>query len=424
MSPARRASLVPLATALIPALISAIAIGWALAGQRWAEWGVEAMEPRTPAATSFADLANITATADCLRNGTDVTVCDPYGRPFQPYVVLPARILAALGLGVDATGPLGIALAIGYVLVVAGLGLVLARLWRGHVAPLIAAQVLLGVLAITAPAMLAIERGQIEILTLALAVLGLLALSRERIGIGVVGALSAIAAVATKFFAIGLFAPFIRRGRPNAPALVALAISLVLLAFNWSDLQQASAAARAGEPATSTSQFGAFAMIATIHSEAPIGYLPSPAVVEAWSTVKLIGWGVTAVAVIVAAVLVRPRQVRDLAEQPAAHALVLGSAGVLAVPFVLGSSHDYRMVFLLPLVVGALIWLSSGRAGVLPWLLVIGATISMVTGAVMVPTPDGFLWPKSALVAGDLALLLVLAVSGGLWIRGLGTRRG
>lgn len=422
MSSARPQSQAALASALIPTLISGVVVGWAIAGQRWLEWGVLAMEPKTPAATSFADLANITATAQCLQEGTDVTGCDPYGRPYQPYVVLPARVLAAFGLGTDDTGALGIALAVLYVLTVAGLGVALARLWRGHVLPLVGAQLLVGVLAVTAPAMLAIERGQIEILTLTLTVLGLLALSRERIALGVAGGIAAAAAVATKFFAIGLFAPFIRRGRPNLPALIALGVSLVLLLVSWSDLQQASEAARADQPATSKSQFGAFALIATIRSDSPIDFVPSQAVIDSWPTVRFIGWGVVVVALAVATALVRPRQVRDLAAQPQAHALVLGSAGVLAVPYVLGSSHDYRQVFLLPLVVGALVWLSAGRAGVLPWILVVGASVSMVTGAAMAPAPDGFLWPKAALVAGDLGLLTVLALSGGLWLRGLWTR--
>jgi hypothetical protein len=37
----------------------------------------------------------------------------------------------------------------------------------------------------------------------------------------------------------------------------------------------------------------------------------------------------------------------------------------------------------------------------------------------MVPTPSGLIWPKSALVLGDVCLLFVLATGAGLWIRGL-----
>jgi hypothetical protein len=298
---------------------------------------------------------------------------------------------------------------------------VLARLWQGRVLHLIGAQVLLGILAVAPPALLAVERGQIEILTLALSVVGLLALSSDRMALGVSGAVAAGAAVATKFFAIGVFAPFLQRGRRNLPALAALAASAALLALNWQDIQLASDAAGADAPATSKSQFGAFALVATFRSADPVDFIPSPAVVAEWPTVKLTGWAVVLIALTMAAVLVRPQQVRDLAGRHWAHALILGSAGVIAVPYVLGSSHDYRLIFLLPLIVGALAWLSARGSAVLPWLLVAGSTISLVTGAAMTPTPGGFLWPKAALVAGDVSLLVVLAVCGGVWIRGLWT---
>lgn len=411
-------SLGRLATALIPTVLSGAVVSWALSGNRWSDWGVEAMEPRTPASTSFADLANITATASCLTDGSDYTVCDPYGRPYQPYVVLPARVLSALGLGSEATGPLGIALAVLLVLTVGLLGVVLARWWRGHVVPLVLAQVLLGLLAVTAPVMLAVERGQIEILTLALAVVGLLALSGAGRTGRILGAVAAVVAVVTKFFAVGLFAPFVRRGRSNLPALIGLAVSLVFLLLSWSDLQQASTASRADSPATSKSQFGAFALVATLLSDEPIGYAPSPAVADAWSSVRIAGWAMVAVAVVAASLLLRRASVESLDALPAPRALVIGAAGVLAIPFVLGASHDYRQVFLLPIVVGGLIWISHAPRAAAAWVILVGATVSMVTGAAMVPTPDGFLWPKAALVLGDLALLAVLAASAGLWVRG------
>ncbi len=58
------------------------------------------------------------------------------------------------------------------------------------------------------------------------------------------------------------------------------------------------------------------------------------------------------------------------------------------------------------------------------WTLVVAITASLATGASMIPTPSGllgadeFLWPKAALVAGDVALLVALAIGGGLWLHG------
>ncbi len=414
-----------LSRALISAAIPTVTVGavvWrALTTNAWSQWGIEAMTPMTSSTTSFADLANITDTAQCITDGTDYTVCDPYGRPFQPYVVLPARLLSALGLGSDDTGMLGTLLAIIYVLTVAALAVFLARSWRGGFATLIAAQVLLSVLAISPPAMLAIERGQIEILGLTLTIAALLALSHKRIGVGVAGAVAAVAAVIIKFFAIGLFAPFIRRGRMNWPALVGLAVSVVFLALSWSDLMQASSAARADQPATSKSQFGAATLVATILTPDPVGYLPSADASDNWARIRLIGWIVVAIALVLAAVLVPRASVASLDRVPAARALVIGAAGILALPYVLGASHDYRMIFLLPLVVGSLVWLSasSGRAFWLPALVLLAAVVSIVTGAAMVPTPSGFMWGKAAMVAGDIGLLVTLAVCGGVWVRGL-----
>jgi hypothetical protein len=410
-----------LLTAAIPPVLAGGAAALALSGQRWAWWGVEAMAPTTSSPTSFADLANITATAQCLMDGQPVEGCDPYGRPYQPYVVLPARLLAALGWGTPATGALGTALAVVLVATVAGLAWLVARRWAGSTPALVAAQVLLGLLSVTPPVLLAIERGQVEILTLALAVLALVLLagplSRTAGGVvrGVVGAVSAVLAVISKFFAVGLFAPFVRRGRPAWAALAGLAVSVVVLVASWSTLQQASAAARTDLPATSKSQFGSATLVATWLTPDPVGYVPGEAVGADWDRVRLIGVIVVLVALAVAVVLVR----RVRTPEGTTTALVLGGAGVLAVPYVLGASHDYRLVFLLPVVAGALVWWSGSGPRVPAAVIVVGATLSLVTSAAMVPTPDGFLWNRWALLAGDAGLLVALAVAGGLWAWGL-----
>ena len=408
-------------TAAIPGLLTAGITGWLLSSHSWSALGVEAMEPKTPSATSFADLANITATAKCLAAGTDYTVCDPYGRPFQPYVVLPARLLAALGLGPDQTGPLGIALAVIYVLTVTGLGWWLARHWLGSTPWLVIGQVALAIGAVTAPAMLAVERGQIEILTLALAVGALLMLTSTRLWLRVPGALAGILAVVSKFFAVGLFAPFVRRGRLNAVALAGLVVSIAFLLLSWTDIQQAGSAARADLPATSKSQFGSATLISTLLSDAPIGYVPSQAVSDMWPTVRILGWVVTAIAVIVLTLAIPRLGESSLDDSAGARALVIGSTGVLMLPYLLGASHDYRQIFLLPVIVGALVWVTTttGSARWLPLAVVVAAFVSLATGAAMVQTPGGFIWPKAALVMGDICLLFVLATGAGLWLRGL-----
>ncbi len=423
MPPALRPRLL---TAAIPAAVSGSVTWWLLATSHWSWWGIATMVPTNPEVTSFGDLKTILATSLCMQQGTDYTTCDPYGRPFTPYALLPARAAAAMGLDLTDVTMIGLGLAVLYVLVIAGLGLVLADGWRGHLVPLVASQALLGLAAITPPPMLAIERGQVEVMTLACAVVALLALSRERLATGVLGTASSVAAVVSKFFAIGLFAPFVRRGRPNWPALAGLGLSVVFLVVFWSDLQQAISASRADEPATSKTQFGAMAMIATMLSDEPLTGSPSPSVVEHWGMVKVVGWIVTVLAVALAAVLVPRGSVRALDGHATARALLIGGTGVLILPFVAGASHDYRQVFCLPVLVGALLWWAAaeGRARWAPGLVVLAVTTTLVTGAAMIANPYdsiwslSFTWPKPALVAGDVALLFTLAVGGGLWIRG------
>ncbi len=412
-------------TALLPLLIPGAIITWALAGNRWSLWGVEAMDAKTPSSTSFADLSNITATADCLRAGTDYTLCDPYGRPFQPYVVIPARILETLGLGTDSTGMLGWLLAMIFVLTLGFLGLVLARLWRGSKGGLIAAQFVLAGAAVTPPAMLAIERGQIEIIAFALAAVALVLLTMRSTLPNIIGAILGALTAWLKYFAIGLFAPFISREtfrrRSSIWAIAGLALGAMLLLISWNDITQAAAASRADLPATSKSQFGASALVSTIRSDSPIGYAPSPAVIEHWDSIRLAGIITVVVAVLIALALTKRPVVALAATPEVIPALLLGSAGILALPYVLGSSHDYRLIFLLIGLTATLAWISHSRGPVrrLSQLLVVAVLLALATGASMTPTPNGFIWGKWALVVGDVALLFVLATSAAIWLRRL-----
>ncbi len=412
-------------TALIPLLIPSTVIAWALAGNRWASWGVEALEPKTSSSTSFGDLANITATAECIHAGTDISVCDPYGRPYQPYVVLPARILNAFGLGTDQTGALGYVLAALFVITVATLGLVLARKWEGSLATLIGAQALLALSAITPPMMLAIERGQIEILAFALVLVALLLLNSRGNVPRAIGALSGVLATWTKFFALGLFAPFISRDtfrrRANWWALAGLLVSLGILLASWSDIQQAAVASRSDLPATSKSQFGSVTLIATLLTSSPVGYGPDADIADRWSSIRIIGWVVVAVGIVLAIALV-PRSVRiDLDGRPIVSTLLLGSTGVLVLPYLLGASHDYRLIFLLLTLTGVLIWMSgsTGASRLLSITMTIAIAVALVTSASMVPTPSGFIWPKWALTVGDLCLLFLVSTTAGIWCRRL-----
>ena len=117
----------PGAIALIPASIVATVLAFFISSGSWQALGIWPEPSIIGGTTGFADLANQTATADCLRFGKDVTTCDPYGRPFTPYAVLPASILAAVNLGVSETGLLGVGLAFLYVITIWFLARTIAR---------------------------------------------------------------------------------------------------------------------------------------------------------------------------------------------------------------------------------------------------------------------------------------------------------
>ncbi len=412
------------AVGVLPAVIATAGVGVALRTNAWSWWGVAAMAPKTTSPTSFADLANVTATAQCISRGWDYTACDPYGRLFQPYVVLPARLLAALGLDMGATPALGLGLAGLYVIGVLVLGLSLAGHWPASTAGLVGAALVLGLGAISPPAMLAVERGQIELLAFALVAVALALLPARRGRWRAVGGVAAAAAVVVKPLCLGALAPILQRRRPSLAAAAALVVAVTYVLLSWSDVVQASRAARTTEPGTARTQFGAVSLPATWLTGDPIRDIPDQGVVSHWGFLLVVSGIVTVVGVAVAALLLR-RAGDGVDAVPVARWLITGGTGILLPVYVIGLAHDYRLVFLLPVLAGLLLWAASasGRDRVLPLALAGCALTALVTGAAMVADPAGFLLPRAGLLVGDAALFVLLAAGGGLWLTGL-VRRG
>ncbi len=405
------------AVAVLPPLVTALCLGWLISTGAWSAWGIERMEPKAGGLTSFADLSNITATADCLRGGTDVTACDPYGRPFQPYVVAPARLLSRLGLGLGDTRALGVLLAALYVTAIALLAGVLVWRWAGGSTTLAAAALALSVAAVSPPAMLMVERGQVEAIGLLLTVIALLALSARSRLWGAVGAIAAMLAVGTKYFPVGLFLPFLGSGRRRPLAVTAFVASTLWLLTSLPEVRQAMSASRSNEPVTTRSSFGSPVLLSTWFSSEPLPYRLDAPLLERWNVYRACGIGLL---VLIAALSVLPAA-RDpsIDSAPALGAnLVLGGSGVLLAPFLVGASHDYRLVFLLPVLVGALLWWGPypGWRGFRPAVMAIAALLALVTGAPMMTTSWGFHWPKGVLLLGDMSITVVLGASLAAWI--------
>ncbi len=418
-----------LATAAIAPISFATVAFSLLRTNNWAAWGIEALPATTPSTVSFGDLANITATADCLANQVPIETCDPYGRSFQPYVELPAQLLNAANLGTESTGVIGIALAIIFLLTITVVSITLALNWKKSALALISSQALIAVIAISPASMLAIERGQIEQLTLALVVLALIALSfspQSRFApFTYLGSLSAFIATVTKYLSIGMFLPFIHRNmftKKNPAVLMGLALSLAFVIVSLPSVLEATETSDTRDPKTTKSAFGITTLLATIYSGENLLYIATNKVIENWQSITIASYALFFVATITwIAILINARtrnqitniNLADQREQ-LPWILTLGSGGVLLFPFLLGSNNDYRLIFLIPLVAGAA--LLSKQHPVLGTLFAVCAGITALTSAPMIPTPNGLIWPREVLILGDAGLLILLSGIAALWL--------
>lgn len=413
-----------LATAAIAPLSFAALATYLVRSNNWAAWGIEALPAKTPSAVSFGDLANITATADCLANQLPIETCDPYGRPFQPYVELPAQLLKAIGLGTSSTGMLGITLAVVFFLTISLISVTVATLWTNSLITLIASQALIALIAISPASMLAVERGQIEQLTLALVVLALLSFSipatSKRAKLRYAGTVTSLIATTTKYLSIGMFLPFIHRGifnRSNFPVILGGAMSAVFALISLPNILLATDTSRAGDPQTTKSAFSVTTLLATLYSGENIQFNPTAEVVNNWNTIKIASYALFIIATLIwtfALTRKKPQQSVVAERSSIAWIFTLGGGGVLLFPYLLGNSHDYRLIFLIPMTAGAV--LLSRTRPVIGKLLAICSGIAAITSAAMVPLPNSFIWSTPWLVIGDTALMIALSVIAALWL--------
>ena len=395
--------------ALLPAGIVGIVLGWFISTGSWQQFGIWTVPSVIGWTTGFADLANQTATADCIAEGLDVASCDPYGRPYTPYAVLPGRMLAFFGLGLAQTGSLGIALAGLYVSVVWLLGRTITRGWSRKASGLVVMLALLTAGALTPTALLLVERGQLDIIILALSASGLAAFSLHTKAAQIarpLGALALALSVIVKYFNIGAFAAFLTRRRWSWWAFTAFVVSMIFLAFNFTELQTTQSTAGADGPKTGRVMFGASTLLVTLSVEDPLAFAPAPdqQVPTALFTIMgivilglfTLGWWWWF-------------RIVDMEEAPGvAWYWIVGSAGSVGLPYVLGPSNDYRLILLLPLFAATAAW--WGRGGPSGPLVTVSALVivALATNAWMIPNPSGWVMPEAAIIAGELAISATL----------------
>ena len=404
--------------ALVPAGIVAAVLTYFITTGAWQTFGIWPEPSIIGWTTGFADLANQTATADCMRAGIDITTCDPYGRPFTPYAVFPGSVLAALGLGVQQTGILGVALAAVYVTIIWFLARTVARNWSRSPLGLIAFLAALTFAAVTPPALLLVERGQMDILILALATAGLAAFSVTSRATPILRALGAGAlflSVALKYFNIGVFAAFVAPRRWSWWAGAGIVASAAFLIWNFGDVQTAQSTAGADGASTSRVMFGSSTLFVTIAVADPLAFGPPPEQALPLALYTFIG--IAILGVLTALWWLWFRALR-LPEPPGVTWYwIIGSAGSVGLPYLLGASNDYRLVLLLPLLAGVGAWL--GRGGPTAPLAAVSTllVVSLATNAWMIPSPSGAVLQEWAMLVGEITISATLAFGLALLLR-------
>lgn len=401
-----------IALAVFPPGVTALVLIIMISGGHWNLAGIW-IEPSVIGwPTGFADLANVTNTSECIMDRAPVEACDPYGRPFQPYVVIPAHVLALLGFGLSSTGVIGVLLAILWVFVIGVLSWWLSISWSRSFRELLAALAVLTMTAIAPPSLLGVERGSLDIAVITLAGAGLLLTAiRTRTLSTLLGSLALTGAVVLKYFAIGVFAAYLAPRRWRLLPILAAAASVIFLSLNSSNLLLARETAESTQLATSRVQFSSTTALVTLITQDSRAFFPADGQELNVFALRVIGVLIVLVWAAVFLVVLRAKQ------QPpyVSWLLIVGGGFLLLIPYFLGESNDYRLMALVLPLAGLIRWRSCGsRALWLPIGLILGA---MVTGAAMVPNQFDWLLPKAALIAGDVALAGVLGFVIAVWIR-------
>ena len=408
-----------------PAIV-AVVVAWFLSSGRWDLVGIWIVPSVIDWPTGFGDLANVTDTADCLRAGEPLEGCDPYGRPFQPYVVLPARVLAALGLGLAQTGILGIALAMLWVVIIGAIAVWIAVRWTRGPGELLAALTAVLIAGIAPPTLLGIERGSLDIVVVALASGGLLIVAATDARRGAarwvgqaIGSLALAAAVVVKFFAIGVFAAFVAPRRWRLLPLVAAALCGGWLLWNLDDVLLASRTAGSDVASTTRIMFSATTGFVTLLTEDPNAFFPAEGQELPMGLLRALG-----VLIVLMFAVGFWLLLRRMPDAPYSSWLLISGGGfILLIPYVLGESNDYRLIVLLLPLAGLLRWRAAAAATGWLWVPIVLTIVAFATGSAMVPNEFGFLMPKAVLLVGDLALAGALGFTLAVWVRAwVGTR--
>lgn len=417
-----------LAIASIPALVSLAVFSWLITSGRWNLFGIWTLDSPNGESTGFGDLAFITGVADCFSTenagqSINLDTCDPYGRPYTPYGLIPGKFLSLFGLGLQHNTQIGIALMLAWVGLVLWLTYLVTRRWNRSALDLTAVVLAITVFAISPTAMLAVERGTIDIAVAAFAALGLIGLSTNRKAMAWFSSASLFVAVIIKYFAVGVFAPVFAPRRWSLPAILGALVTAVFMIANWDNLQKAQSVALADTLSTTRIMFSSTTGLVTILVSDPLAFNPPPGQLINETLIPFLG--VLLFALITCGLIVLIRRLgigsgpTDIGIPHQSWYLIVGGSFALGIPYFLGTSNDYRLIILILPLAGFLIWLateSSAAIRIMLWVMVVSTVISGLTGAAMIPNEYGFILPKIVIVLGDAALATSLAFGFALFI--------
>lgn len=277
----------------------------------------------------FMDLRAVTSAADCAAEAPQWTVhdptCDPWGRPYN-YPGIWARSFAALGLGDADSTWLGF-LALGtFGATAIALGVRYAG--RTRTSGLLAAATL-----VSPPMVYAAHRANVDLLVFAIVAIALIALDSGR---RLASSVGLTVATYLKVFPVGgllTMATFDRRTWLRAaPVLLIGATALVLHRDEFVNAADAT-------PASVNANFGVAVLPRQLSG---MSLNPMEATAAGWAVT-------TALLAVIACFPMFRRRVRLLAEAAltdhTSTAWLLAGAGVLATSYLVGTSADYRLIF-------------------------------------------------------------------------------
>jgi hypothetical protein len=396
-------------------------LSWLIVSGEWDLFGIWKLDSVIGWETGFGDLAFITGVAECFNQGElNLDTCDPYGRPYSPYGLIPGTFLSWFGLGISHTGVIGSALAGIWVVLVFWLTYRISRQWTRSGRELTVAIFALVLFAISPTVLLAVERGSLDILVTAFGALGLVGFTSSNKAKQSVSAAFLFLAVALKYFAVGIFAPFFAPRKWSLIGITGAIVTAGFMTLNLANLRLASEIAGTGGLSTSRLSFSNTTGLVTILVKDPLAFAAPEDSDLSGFTLRIISFVLLTLLVI--ALLALLRSFRGGVEQSMpteSWLLIIGGSFAILLPYLIGSSYDYRLVVLLIPLVGFIQWLRNAenkKLRITLWVMIALTVVVGLTNASMSPNDFGFYLPKLLVVFGDVALATVLAFSAALFI--------